>query len=225
MDAAWQIVVWWLVFAATHMGLSSVSWRPRMVALLGQGGFLGLYSLISFATFIPLSIAYFSNRHQGPELWSIAVTVPGVHELAMLIAWASFAAAIGGATQPSVLSIGAATETRAHGMGRITRHPLFMFLGLWSAAHVVVNGFLTDVLFFGGFTVFCLLGCAHQDARKRSLEGDRLAAYFAETSLLPFGAIGAGRNRLVLEELPWGGLTAGAVLAVVVYLFHPALFG
>lgn len=218
------MILWWLAFAATHMVFSSVRLRPRLVGWMGQRGFLGFYSLVSFVTFVPLCVVYFAHRHEGPLLVPLAA-VPGMRELAMVLAWAFFAAGIGGASQPSVLSIGAGAETRARGLGRVTRHPMFMSLGVWALAHLLVNGFLTDVLFFGGFALFCVVGCAHQDARKRATEGDRLEAYFAETSLFPFAAIAAGRNRLVLEELPWGGLAVGAVLATVLYIFHPALFG
>lgn len=218
------LVLWWLAFAGTHMGMSSISARAKLVAALGEGAFLGVYSLVSFATFVPLVWCYLANRHEGPLVLAIA-HLPGVHALAMAIAWASFALAVGGVFQPSALSIGAGATTRAHGVGRITRHPLFMSLGVWAAAHLLVNGFLTDVIFFGGFALFSVVGCAHQDARKRATRGPELAAYFAETSLLPFGAILAGRNRLVLAELPWLGLAVGATIATALYLLHPYLFG
>jgi uncharacterized membrane protein len=216
--------LWWLAFAGTHMGMSAVSTRGKLVAALGEGAFLGAYSLVSFATFVPLVWCYLANRHEGPLVLAIA-HLPGVHALAMAIAWASFALATGGVFQPSALSLGAGGTTRAHGVGRITRHPLFMSLGVWAAAHLLVNGFLTDVIFFGGFALFSVVGCAHQDARKRATRGAELEAYFAETSLLPFAAILAGRNRLVLAELPWLGLAFGAAIATALYLLHPYMFG
>jgi uncharacterized membrane protein len=224
MNPAITLVVWWLAFAATHMGMSAVGPRRKLVAALGEGAFLGVYSLVSFVTFVPLVACYLANRHQGPLVLAIA-HLPGVHALAMAIAWASFACAIGGVFQPSALSIGAGGETRPHGVGRITRHPLFMSLGVWAAAHLLVNGFLTDVIFFGGFALFSVIGCAHQDARKRAMRGAALDAYFAETSLFPFAAILTGRNRLVLAELPWLGLAVGAALATTLYLLHPFMFG
>ena len=206
------------------MGMSAVSMRGKLVAALGERGFLGVYSLVSLATFVPLVRCYLTSRHHGPLVVGLA-HLPGVHALAMTIAWLSFASAIGGVFQPSALSLGAVSVARAHGVGRITRHPLFMSLGVWAAAHLLVNGFLTDVLFFGGFALFCVIGCAHQDKRKRATRGAALDAYFAETSLLPFGAILAGRNRLVWSELPWLGLAIGAALATTLYLLHPRMFG
>jgi uncharacterized membrane protein len=206
------------------MGMSAISVRPKLIAKLGGRGFLGAYSLLSFATFVPLVWCYLASRHQGPLVLTLA-RLPGVHTLALAIAWASFACAIGGVFQPSALSLGAGGAARAYGIGRITRHPLFMSLGVWAAAHLLVNGFLTDVVFFGGFALFCVIGCAHQDARKRATLGAELDQYFAETSLLPFGAIVSGRNHLVLAELPWLGLGVGAAIATTIYLLHPRMFG
>jgi uncharacterized membrane protein len=224
MSTVSSIVVWWIAFGGTHTLLSSRSLRPRLVARLGAGPFLGVYSLVSFLTFVPLVRAYLSDRHAGELVLPLAA-VPGVHTIALLLAWASFATAIGGLFQPSALSMLSGDVVEARGLGRITRHPLFMSLAVWSLAHLLVNGFATDLAFFGGFVAYGVLGCAHQDARKRDAEGARLAGYFAETSLLPFVAIAAGRNRIVVAELPWVGLAVGAALSTVLYLAHPWMFG
>lgn len=225
MRAEIALALWSLAFAATHVGMSSISLREKLVGALGERGFLGVYSLVSLSTFVPLVRCYLANRHQGPPVLTIVNLLPGVHGLAMAIAWASFACAIGGVFQPSALSLGASGVARARGLGRITRHPLFMSLGVWAAAHLLVNVFLSDAIFFGGFALFCVVGCAHQDARKRAVRGAELDAYFAETSLLPFGAILSGRNRIVWAELPWLGLAVGAVIATTIYSLHPRMFG
>ena len=224
MSAAETIVFWWIAFGGSHTLLSSRKFRPRLVEELGPLGFLGVYSLVSFATFVPLVRAYFSNLHAGPLVLPLSM-LPGARALAMAIAWVSFSCALGGVVQPSALSISGGDVVRAHGLGRVTRHPLFMSLAVWASAHLVVNGFASDVAFFGGFVLYAVLGCAHQDARKRATEGARLAGYFAETSLLPFGAILGGRNRLVVSELPWPALAGSAALSTAIYLLHPMMFG
>lgn len=224
MTPAAQIVYWWLAFGATHMVFSSVRFRPVLVARLGERGFLGIYSVVAFATFIPLCNVYFSHLHDGPLLHNLAA-IAGVREISLAISWVFFAAGIGGAIQPSALSMIPGGSSDARGMGRITRHPMFMCFGVWAAAHVLVNGYASDLAFFGGFALFSVIGCAHQDARKRITEGERLESYFASTSLFPFVAILSGRNRLVLGELPWVGLGVGAALATAIYLYHSSLFG
>ena len=114
---------------------------------------------------------------------------------------------------------------RARGVTRIIRHPVFAAFGLWGLAHALVNGYLSDLIFFGGWLIFWFVGGMHQDARKRVLEAARFAPFYAETSLLPFGAIVAGRNRLVLREVPLLGVATALGVATVLYAFHGRLFG
>src|SRR4030095_5017587 len=106
------------------------------------------------------------------------------------------------------------------GLPRLARDRRFVGIALWGIAHTLVNGYLADVVFFGGFAVFSLVGGLHQDSRKRAEEGARLRAFFDETSVVPFGAIVGGRNRLVLREIPVVGVAVGVVLAAALYTFH-----
>ncbi|HEY2773436.1 MAG TPA: NnrU family protein [Candidatus Binatia bacterium] len=223
MTAAAWIVFWALAFAATHMGLSSLRVRPRLVATIGQGPYLAIYSLVAFATFVPLVRVWLRDLHGGGFLWNLRAYAV-VHVVAMMVSWVFFTMAIAALVQPSPASVGPRATTRARGLTRITRHPLFMSIGIWALAHTVLNGFANDVLFFGGIFVVGLAGCMHQDARKRATEPE-LAEFYDETSLLPFVAIATGRNHLVLSEMPWMGLAAGAVVASMIYHYHAAMFG
>ena len=58
------------------MVLSSLRIRRGLVARLGAGPFLGLYSLVAFAFFVPLVWTYFAHKHAGPLLWSIPIGTP-----------------------------------------------------------------------------------------------------------------------------------------------------
>ncbi|MGH8530749.1 MAG: NnrU family protein [Nevskiales bacterium] len=222
MPAWLSIVLWWFAFGATHMTLSSARLRPQLVQLMGQGLFFLFYSVVAFGTFIPLVSVYLNHRHQGPQLWNLA-TVPGIHTLSLLLAGFFFACAIAGLLQPSPLGVTPGARPQAYGLTRITRHPAFMALGLWGLSHTLLNSFATDLLFFGGFFVFAVIGCWHQDQRKRALQKDQLSAFFAETSFWPFAAILADRNRLVWSELPVWGFAAGLAAAAAAYWLHGAL--
>jgi uncharacterized membrane protein len=212
------------MFAGTHMVLSSLPVRDKLVSRLGEKTFVALYSLVAFATFIPLVWVYLGNRHGGGLIWSVAAA-PGIRSLAMALAVLAFAMIVGGVLHPSPALVGIKEAWGARGLTRITRHPLFMGIALWSLSHLLLNGFLTDVLFFGGMLAFSLAGAAHQDARKRATEKARLGQFFAETSYWPFGAMLAGRNRLIWRELPWISFAAGAAAAVGLYALHPWAFG
>jgi uncharacterized membrane protein len=223
MSPSFWIVFWWVAFAGTHMLLSSPRMRPVLIARLGEKPFLGVYTLISFATFIPLVWVYLSNRHVDGLLWSL-VGLPGMPQFAALLSVLGIALVVGAVAQPSPALAGMTKARGSRGLTRITRHPLFMGIALWSLGHLLINGFATDVLFFGGMAAFSLVGAAHQDARKRTAERERLGQFYTETSFWPFGAILAGRNRLVWSELPWISLGFGILAAIGLYALHPWMF-
>jgi uncharacterized membrane protein len=143
----------------------------------------------------------------------------------MILSVVGIAMVVGAELQPSPAQVGAKRAQGSRGLTRITRHPLFAGIAVWALGHLVMNGYATDVLFFGGMLAFSLVGAMHQDARKRATEGERLGPFLAETSFLPFAAVLAGRNRVVWSELPWAGLAVGAVVAFGIYALHPWMFG
>lgn len=223
MSAVLWIAALWVAFAGTHMLLSSAALRPQLVGRLGEKAYLGLYTLVALLTFVPLAWVYFTNRHAGGVVWDIAA-MGGARPLAILFAASGIALAVAAMFQPSPAVVGGFGGTRARGLTRVTRHPLFTGIALWSAGHLLVNGFAADVVFFGGMLAFSMLGAAHQDARKRAGENGGLEAFFEETSFTPFAAIVSGRNRLVWSELPWAGLAIGIAVAVAILLLHPWMF-
>jgi uncharacterized membrane protein len=226
VDAAVAVAGFWIAFASSHVWLSSASLRPRLVARLGPGGFQGVYSLVALATFVPLVWIYAAHKHAGPLLWITlgpASVARPVNHVLMALAFILFVASLlPASTAPSAMQ--ARGPATVHGVVRITRHPMLAAFGIFGVAHLLVNGSLGDLCFFGGFPVFTLVGGRHQDSRKvREVPGyDRIVA---ETSILPFAAILAGRQRLVVRELPLIPLALGLVLTVIVRVFHHPLFG
>ena len=201
------IVAWWVAFAGSHMGLSSLRLRPRLVAALGERGFQGVYSLVAFATFVPLVSTYYAHKHAGPLLWSLA-GVPGSRPFAYALIGIAFSLVVAGLVQPSPASL-TPGKAELRGVARITRHPLLMGFGLWGLAHLLaasVNA--AELAFFGGFPLFALVGCAHQDRRKRATLGEPYRAWCAATPFLPFTRAGwlAG-----LREPPLPAAIAGGI--------------
>ena len=224
MSPALTIVLLWLAFAATHVLLSSIRFRPRLVAALGDRGFQGAYSLIALGTFVPLCTVYFRNKHAGPLLWSVPRT-PALEwaiELAMAVAMVLLFA---GLLTPSPTSMSAGRGEAAaqpKGVHFLTRHALFMAMAIFGLVHLVPNGFASDVAFFGGFPVFVLIGTAHQDARKLALDGARYRPFYEATPLIPF----TGRSTLRgLRELSRPALALGIGATVLIRFFHADLFG
>lgn len=214
------IVLLWAAFAATHMGLSSLRLRPRLVAALGAQGFQGVYSLLALATFVPLVWLYFAHQHAGPHLWYLGYLTP-VRWIAYLGMALALALVAGGLITPSPASLTGGEVAEPRGVLRVTRHPLLMGLGLFGAVHLLTaNVNAAELAFFAGFPVFVVLGCRHQDQRK--LAGDEAYARFvAQTGFLPFATPGALRG--LREGLP--ALALGVGLAVLLRYFHPGWFG
>lgn len=227
MDASAAIGLLWVAFAASHLLLSSAALRPRLQGALGEQPFRGLYSLVALATFVPLVWIFAEHRHAGPLLW-VRLGPPllalWLNYLLMALACVLVVASLlpGSAAPSSLAAPGARTE--AHGVLRITRHPMLAGFGCFGLAHLLVNGTLGDVLFFAGFPIFGWIGARHQDAR---LSRDRpgYATLVACTSIVPFAAIAARRQRLGARDLPPLAVVVGLLLFVVLRAWHDELFG
>lgn len=226
MTAPAEIALLWAAFAGSHLVLSGDRVRAGLVARFGLQPFLGIYSLGALITFVGLVWVFAAHKHAGPLLWTTLGPSTLAHALnyaTMLVAFAFFLCSVlPGSTAPS--GIQASGRAEARGLIRITRHPMLVSFALFGLAHLLVNGSLGDVLFFGGFPVFSWAGGQHQDARKmREVPG--YEELMRSTSFVPFAAILMGRQRLVLRELPVAGIAAGVIVAIVIRHYHAQLFG
>jgi uncharacterized membrane protein len=220
MSAAGGVLALWLALALTHIGLSSRRVRPRLVAKLGAAPFLGVYSLVAIAIFVPLLRLYFMSKHEGVLLWSLP--------RGPLLTWTvyvgmgvAFVLLVSSLLRPSPAAVvpGALTP---HGVYRITRHPLVMSFVVFALVHLLPNGFAADAAFFGGFAAFALAAAAHQDRRKLEFGPPGYAGFVSQTPFVPF----TGRETLLgLRELSPVAVVLGFALAFGVRWFHAGWFG
>ncbi len=226
MEPTLQVLLGWLLFGGSHTVLSHPPVRDRLVARLGDRVFLLVYSLVALATFVPLVWTVFANRIATPVPLPTLIGVPGIWWLTMLLMFVALNLMLLGFASPNpISSLTGGSGSGAIGVLRITRHPAFMGVALFGVAHLLVNHAPIDRAFFGGLAVYSILGCAHQDWRRRRAGGAELERFFAETSFVPFVAIARGRNRLVLHELRLSVLFAATAVFVVLFFSHHRLFG
>jgi uncharacterized membrane protein len=218
MSPTTSIVLLWIAFTATHLGLASVRVEPKLRAKLGDVAFLGLYSVVALALFVPLITIYFGNRHAGPWLWVVTVG-PALRVLLYLGMTLGLILAVGSLLRPSPASLLPNAPADARGVYRVTRHPLVLGLALIWALHLIPNASTADVAFFGGFLLFSLAGAWHQDARKLQADDPKLREFIAATSFLPFGRGVAG-----LAELPPLVVALGVVAALGIRWLHGSLW-
>lgn len=223
--------IWGLALAgafllASHFGISSTRLRPAVVDRLGEGSYRGLYSLVAVVAFGWFVWAYESAPYapvwdwQPWQAWVPAAVMP----LALLLV-------VGGLTSRNPTSVGqekALTSAEpAQGVLRITRHPFLWGVGLWALSHLVPNGDLGGLLFFGTLAALGIVGAMLLDAKKRAAGGLDWERFELTTGFVPFGAILAGKQSLARAAAEFGlwRLVVVAVLYGALLHLHPWLFG
>ena len=224
MDPVIVITLWATLFVASHLVISSDAVRPGLIRAIGAIPYRGLYSIVAFATFTPLVLAFAHHKHAGPMLWYLRNVEP-VRWLVWLLVLLAFIFFVGSFLNPNPGAIGAPAGKGVRGMLKITRHPNFVALTIFALAHMLMNGWTGDVIFFGSIVALAIFGGRHQDARNLRELGAPYRALVDETSFFPGAALVSGRQHWTATDTPWMAIVLGAIVAGVVMMFHPALFG
>jgi uncharacterized membrane protein len=211
-------------FIVSHLGLSAAPLRDPLVARLGEKGFQILYGLVALLVLGALIAAYRQASHHV-YLWPPG---PGVRHLPLLVMPLALILIAGGFSSPNPSAVGMNgaldRPEPACGVLRITRHPVMWGVGLWAAIHIVANGDLASLLFFGSLLLTALGGAWHLDRRMAATEGERWRRFAEVTSFLPFAALLAGRQRWAWAEWRWPAAWGLGLFALLLVL-HSHLFG
>ncbi len=216
------IVVFSALFVMTHIGMSHGSIRQGLVDKMGQWPFRGLYSLVAFLTIGPAAVLWWQNRHLGPVLWELPFW--GEKIITGVLVLGGFLLLFQLLADPSPASMIPA-KIEARGVLRITRHPMNMGIALWALGHLLANGMVGDVAFFGSFFLVGMIGPYQMDARLKRQKGQDFVEFCKQTSVIPFSAILGRRNRLALDELSLPLIILAVAAFVALAFFHGNLFG
>lgn len=202
-----------LSFVGSHELLSHPLRRP-LVARLGEKGFLGLYSLVAFATFAWIVVEFRS----APDdlLWIAPDWVWTAGAVAMFIASVLFVGSFT-ARNPALPGAGRlfTTDLEPLGVLCITRHPMMWSFALWALVHAAVSGRTAVLILTGGIFVLAMVGAAMQDRKKAALHGEGWAAWAARTSFLPFARLRCWPG--------WIAVVGGTILFLAATWAHPRL--
>jgi uncharacterized membrane protein len=219
----WLIVAA-VVFVGSHVLLAGTPLRGKLAIALTESGYLGLFSVIAAVAIVWLVWAYAQASYE--ELW---VSGPWLKTLTWIVMIPAVLFFVLGFATPNPTAVQAerlfADADVVRGVLRITRHPVMWGLGLWGIAHIMANGDLASVIFFGSLVLLALGGAANQQSRKRLLLGQSWDRFAAATSYWPFGAIVAGRNKLVWSEIGLWRLLLAIVAYIALVAFHPLVIG
>lgn len=215
------------VFIAIHLVVSGTRLRDIITGAIGEGPYLGLFSLASIAAIVWLVMAY--NAAQAGANNPVFYDLGHVRDLGIPVVLLAFLLGVQGLMAPNPTSVrqegAAAKEETVRGVLRITRHPFLWGVVLWSGFHLLANGDEASVIFFGTFLIVAFLGTYSIDAKRKRKMGTAWDTFAARTSNIPFAAALTGRAKLHLgESFGWRFWVAFAIFAVVL-LAHPHLFG
>jgi len=127
-------------------------WRTATIARVGAMPWKGIYSLLSIAGFVLLVIGYGAAR-QAP----VVLFAPPV--------WTRHLAAL--LTLPAFVLLVAA-YVPGNAIKRAVGHPMMAGVKVWALAHLLANGTLADLLLFGTFLAWAVLGYIAARRRDRA---------------------------------------------------------
>ncbi|CAE6933242.1 hypothetical protein R69608_04795 [Paraburkholderia nemoris] len=183
-----------VAFVGSHFVLSHALRRP-LVSAIGEKGFLGVYSLVAFATLGWLIAAYLKAPLTAP-LWPAGNGVWAIATVVMLIASILLMGSL--IRNPALPTGGRPTAfpQAALGVYAVTRHPMLWSFVLWGLCHIAVFPVAKSNIVAAAIVVLALVGAALQDRKKEQLQPELWPEWESKTSYLPFAAIAAGRARL-----------------------------
>lgn len=198
-----QLLLALAAFVGTHFLLSHPL-RAPLVARIGEGGFLGIYSLVAFAT-LGWAAWAFREAPLGAFLWMPGTAEAVAGTAIMFVASVLLAGSLIGnpaLPDPTRTSF---TAPVPRGVFTITRHPMMWSFALWSVAHVLVSPRPAVIALSIAIAVLALVGAAAQDAKKSKLLGQGWRDWTARTAFVPFakGAGWPGRAALVGGTVIW----------------------
>lgn len=106
---------------------------------LGYGPYMGLYSLVSIASFVLIVYGFGAARGAGviytPPTWLAHINLV--------------------LTIPALILLVASQVPDGH-IKKATKHPMLLAVKLWALGHLLANGELNSVLLFGSFLAFAV---------------------------------------------------------------------
>lgn len=215
-------------FVLLHLLVSGTPLRNAIVARIGEGAYMGLFSLASVAGLAWLGWAFGQARAEpwNTAWWTVGDASRqvqlGLQLLALLLI-------VPGLTTPNPTSVrqeGVLGRPDAvKGMLRISRHPFLWGVAIWAFGHLIVNGDRASLVLFGSMLLLALFGTASIDAKRRRALGETWDGFAAQTSNVPFAAVLEGRQKLSLGEIGWWRIALAVAAWAALIWVHPIAFG
>ena len=183
MDPLVSLAAASIALLGTHFALSHPL-RAPLVASIGEGPFLGLYSLIAAACMVWMVLAFRAappadlggaTREAG-WIVSTALTLPAL-VLFLGSLWRNPALPNPGSAQTVV--------REPSGVFAVTRHPMMWGFAIWGLSHIVLWWSWRTQIVASAILLLALVGAHLQDRKKAALVGAAWTEWEAKTSYWP----------------------------------------
>ncbi|MFN3713414.1 MAG: NnrU family protein [Alcanivoracaceae bacterium] len=142
-----------ILFLGVHsINMLAPDFRAAMVAKLGTMGWKGVVALISLIGLVLIVVGYGEARMQPTWLWMSPVWTRHLAALLML---------------PAMILLVATYVPGTRIKARVG-HPMLLATKIWALAHLFANGALHDLILFGSFLVWAVLGFIIHRKRDRA---------------------------------------------------------
>ncbi len=215
-------------FLLLHFVVSGTRLRDAATGAIGEGAYMGLFSLASIGLLVWLGIAYGSLWHDpGDKIyWQATTTTKWIQLFVQLVAFLFIVPGLTTRNPTAVAQVGTLERPGlVNGMLRVTRHPFLWGVAIWAAGHMMVSGDTAGIVLFATMLFLAVFGTLSIDAKRARIAGEGWRAFAEETSNIPFAAILQGRQSLHVGEIGWTRLAAAVVVWAVILGAHPHIFG
>ncbi len=130
-----------VIFFGLHVFSAIRSREPEsdLRQRLGEGPYMGLYSLVSLAGFVMIVYGFGAARGAGvlytPPIWAQHLN------LVLMI--------------PALILLVASQLPAGH-IKKISKHPMLLSIKIWAVGHLLANGELNSVILFGSFLAYAV---------------------------------------------------------------------
>jgi uncharacterized membrane protein len=150
-------MIYFLLGIVLFLGVHSLrivadGWRTRTIARIGRHPWKSVYALVSITGFVLLVWGYGESRFASAVLYNPPQFTRHIAGLLMLV---------------SLVLIAAAYVPRNH-IKSALGHPMYAGIKVWAFAHLISNGRLADVILFGAFLVWAIVGFVVSRKRDRA---------------------------------------------------------
>lgn len=145
-----ELILGLVLFLGVHaLRVFAEGTRERLIGSMGPFVYKAFYSIVSIIGLLLIVSGYAAARTEPIVLYTPPMGMAHAASLLTLIAFVLLAAAY----IPGNMIL------------RKLKHPMTLAVKVWAFAHLLSNGTLADVLFFGGFLVWSVL--VYRSARRR----------------------------------------------------------